>query len=108
MNAQTLRALRASIAHWKRMAKNGIKGKDEPYAEECALCALFLAEGCFRCPVFKSTGEEECGHTPYFEARDNYEFGKYTGKDSNFKISARKEVQFLESLLPVKSKSRKL
>lgn len=102
MNAPTLKALRASIAHWKRMAERGYGkpgSKDEPTARNCALCAMFAPLGgklCQGCPVMNKTTQQFCIGTPYSAARRFWRSEIQTA----FKRAASKELAFLRSLLP--------
>lgn len=114
MNKETEKALRESIAHWKRMADFGLDGGDRPFSEHCHLCERFCDEGrengdiveCVisggdmgiveKCPVFKKTGEIFCGGSPYGAAFKAWE----AGYEERFKFLANEEVNFLKSLLP--------
>lgn len=99
MNAATLDALRASIAHWERLAagdrKEGIKSDD------CALCALFAKHCCQSCPVAQATGRRYCYGSPYHKAACHYvkrdDSPKAWGK---WIAAAKAELDFLKNLLP--------
>ena len=83
-------ALKRSIAHWERMAS----GADEvPNAESCALCTLYIKNGCKACPIAQHTGQMRCGGTPYNAAY--YAFLHREG----FRTAAQAEVNFLRTLL---------
>lgn len=107
MNKSTLVALKGSIAKWQAIAKGtGIdRGMDN-----CPLCQKFytlerahVEEGCNSCPVFKKTGLQGCGGTPYDDWVSNPSvFGRAT--TPKFKKIARDEVKFLKSLLPKEKK----
>lgn len=59
MNATTLKALRASIAHWKRMATGKQRKHEAPNGDNCSLCARFnntWFSTCTGCPVANKTG----------------------------------------------------
>lgn len=104
MNAQTLKALKSSIAHWKRLAAGKRRLGEGIGANSCALCRLFLGKQitCRGCPVSKHTGEKTCVGTPYWRAE---QAGETYGLDSErFKLEAAKELAFLESLLPKRRK----
>lgn len=100
MPAATLKALKASIAHWRRMADGKAHGGEEPYGEHCALCDMFLNEfnRCTGCPVATRTGEIDCNNTPYWKARNAWD--DYGRDSKHFRAAARKELAFLKSLLP--------
>lgn len=87
MNAETLTALRGSIAKWRAIvAGTGINRGPS----DCPLCKLFFfVRRCVGCPVFERTGETGCGGTPY----SDYE------KNGELEV-AKAELDFLISLLP--------
>ena len=73
----------------------------------CALCERFYSLNCSHttkngeefCPVHKATGREDCHGSPYYEAQN----ACYLSKNLKaFLKSAKKEREFLESLLPAK------
>lgn len=86
MNKATLKALKASIKHWQT---------DTPpmMASDCALCNRFhyacrksySSTGEY-CPIFKQTGKRGCAETPYV-------FNPTL-------VTRKKEIEFLQSLLP--------
>lgn len=99
MNAQTLKALKDAIKHWVRLRDR--VSKEEPGADNCPLCTLFLCEDtlsikCRKCPVYKSTGKVGCLDTPYQVAADSI----WLLGDNVRKINCQKEIDFLKSLLP--------
>jgi hypothetical protein len=110
MNEKTLKALKESIEHWKRLAK-GTEGEDYG-GPECALCKKFnhfvnenipLEDSCKGCPVFQKTGEKYCRDTPYElieTEEDSYTHRSDFIKTEVFQLLAQEEVKFLESLLP--------
>jgi len=110
MNAKTLKALKDSIAHWKRMATGMARNLETPKGDHCALCRRFYDQDgkdiCEGCPVKNKTGHRCCNETPYYAAwiahRDN-------GMDSPaFRRAAEDMLAFLQSLLPPrKPKPRK-
>jgi hypothetical protein len=105
MNARTLKALRGSIAHWKRMATGKARSDEKPYADYCDLCTLFLKGDCSGCPVMERTGKYSCLETPYYAAHGAYiSYGKHSRK---FKAAAKKELTFLRSLLPKRKRTGK-
>lgn len=128
MNAATLRALKQSIAHWKRLVKTtpGPLATETPYADECPLCKLFLPslkdkgpkeKDCLGCPVFESgylNQRKHCSNTPYREAESAWWHVVSSGPimqmisgtyfHERWKEQAKTELLFLQSLLPVKRK----
>lgn len=120
MNPKTLKALKESIAHWKRM-KQDPKCGDEPAGWDCALCRRFnsfchtfggerYAFGGERCPVAAAAGSLNCSNTPYSSARDAwYYYHEQGGKTRlrQWRTAAQREIDFLESLLPKKKAKRK-
>jgi hypothetical protein len=107
MNAETLDALKSSIAHWRRM-RDDRKCEEGPGATGCALCALFLTEvnKCLGCPVYERTGLPLCRGTPYKEARAFWWDRLWNGRTWDaWQRAATKEIRFLESLLPKKGQS---
>ena len=111
MKPRVLKALKASIAHWKRMRKGTQKANESPDGECCPLCNLFrsLCVGCSKCPVYKRTLRRGCHGTPWFGARYNFIM---RDRGSVFKEAwektANAEIAFLKSLLPVKKKVKKV
>ena len=112
MKPITLRALKASIAHWKRNAADPKKA--EISASACALCRRFndLSNPLFCkrklkneievCPVFRVTGKDSCKGSPYTAFHDAWGTA-YDNKEWDIKKLtklANDEVEFLESLLP--------
>lgn len=100
MNAETKKALEESIAHWERMRDDPNRG-EQPIAEECPLCELYIPWDCHDCPVAEATGLAYCSYTPYYEAAALF----YKLKKSEIQIeqwhqAAQAEIDFLKSLLP--------
>jgi hypothetical protein len=109
MDAETLEALRGSIAKWEGIVA-GTDKNDGPY--NCPLCLKFNSciEGsrnyvepptglvvCDGCPVQAATGKNACGGSPY----EAYEEGEDEELDEEEMISlAQAELDFLKSLLP--------
>jgi hypothetical protein len=102
MNKQTLGALRGSIQKWKRIVVG--TGIDNG-THNCPLCTLFYADDCIGCPVAKKTGLSCCMATPYEAYEKIVPLGKKS-KSIGATAAAKKELQFLQSLLP-KKKTRK-
>jgi len=84
MNPETLAALQASIAKWRRVCLN-----PSEVQEDCPLCDLFRKIGCDGCPVFTRTRYPYCLATPYIAWYFDHS-----------PIHALAELRFLESLLP--------
>jgi len=103
MNAQTLEALKASIAKWERNAEAKTPAEYRTGESDCPLCALFIyPDRCEGCPVFEKTGERFCKGTPYIDAssaRTWWGFGDGIAADRAH-AAARDEVAFLKSLQP--------
>lgn len=102
MNAKTLKALRSSIAHWRRMATGRALPGEVPYGSQCALCNIFLSQACRGCPVMKKTMNCSCGNTPFCYALQAFQRGGLSS--SEFQMYATDELKFLKSLLPKKKK----
>jgi hypothetical protein len=103
MNKKTLTALQKSIEKWERVIR-----LENVYEEkgllDCALCDLFFFEPnyCRGCPVEAVTGLRGCFGTPYvgfstYKAFLEIEKVPWSSKAA---IWARKELNFLKSLLP--------
>lgn len=93
MNPATAQALEQSIEKWKARAAGELS---DASSTDCPLCHLFHSiynpgNSCRGCPVYISTGEVNCGCTPF----ENYA----TAYSRNRKIeAAKREVEFLEAL----------
>jgi hypothetical protein len=106
LNEQQLTALKDSIEHWRRMAEGVPNVGEEPYSSDCSLCTQFRYSNysndysgyCIDCPVAISVLHGYCARTPYRAAEEA--FSLYGGNSIQFKAAARKELEFLESLLP--------
>lgn len=110
MKPGTLKALKESIAHWKRMKENW-KIDERPNASYCALCARFdkYRDGILceidgeGCPVMEKTGQPACFGTPYEAAKNAHPRNKFEVTRLvilNWRRAAQAEIDFLESLLP--------
>ena len=86
MDAKTLKALKASIAHWEEVEEGPWQ---QVGPKECALCDLFYGSKCEGCPVAIKAQAPLCRNTPYGPFISNR-----TSKN------ARAELDFLRSLLP--------
>lgn len=101
MNAKTKKALEGSIAKWKRNARARTPEIVRLSVADCPLCDLYWDSYCDGCPVALRTGEAKCRETPYIDAasaHDDWEWGDSDG--GPFRTAAKKEVEFLRSLLP--------
>ena len=97
MTKRQLKALKASINHWTRLANGTQRADEKPLAAHCALCKLYAKAGCESCPVKQRTGKSSCLDTPYYKAGD-----AWSSKDPVFfRSRAQEELNFLKSLLPV-------
>lgn len=107
MNAKTLKALKGSIAHWERLSSGTAKSGEDVTSKSCPLCKLFLRENsCEGCPVAKATKKWYCVGSPWERVRA-VELGRGLRCDE-FKEAAKKELQFLKSLLPNKKTTKLL
>jgi len=113
MEKQTVRAIWGSIEKWVKIIR--LEGWDEQ-ANNCPLCALFYTKRknhCLGCPIFLATGARYCRNTPY----DNWDIHQEGWHPiPNFERSiicptclplARKELAFLQSLLPKREREKK-
>ena len=103
MAAETLEALRGSIAKWEHIVDGtGLQlGPDN-----CPLCLRFnpmknpsALSGCADCPVAQKTGRPVCEGTPY----DDYSEAEESDDDDaeeRMEFHAKAELDFLKSLLP--------
>lgn len=99
MNPATLKALKQSIAHWKRLSTGKRRLGERVGASQCALCSLFLhIHSCKGCPVADKVERSGCSLTPYGHARDAHD--AYGIDSPEFKAAAKVELKFLQSLLP--------
>lgn len=98
MDSNTLQALQESIIKWEKNYANPLQAKIS--SKDCPLCQMFNAPGrnnpCKGCPINDVTNDG-CYNTPYEEFY--YEF-TYSPTESNLKMLAHKELEFLKSLLP--------
>src|SRR5512143_419753 len=99
MDAKTLDALKASIAHWQEnLAKAKAGERFETGPSECALCHLFFFyDACCGCPVEARTGLAGCRGTPY---DDVFKAIRKRKNAHDLVKSCEAEVEFLQSLLP--------
>lgn len=101
MDAETLKALKGSIAKWQAIVDG--TGVDEGSAN-CPLCQKFrfivaYKYRCDGCPVREKTGEPDCAGSPY----EDYSMkAHFTDEfiDEEINAAAQAELDFLISLLP--------
>jgi hypothetical protein len=118
MPVKTLRALRASIAHWKRMRDGKDRANESPNGSSCALCLRYrnnascLDKDGNVCPLGRKFGE--CSYfnrkNPYWVAYNSwFKWHESTEEGLSAWIrAANRMIKALESLLPVKeSKARR-
>lgn len=113
MDAETLEALKGSIAKWQAIVDG--TGIDEG-TSNCPLCALFYNsceyddDGyeniCQGCPVMAVTGYDDCGGSPYsdwarlfYNPADPSSLPRKPTTQEHF-AAAIAELEFLQSLLP--------
>lgn len=116
MPARTLKALKASIEKWRKNENGDFQGV---FSDSCPLCKLFHDgdnlnvqpdKNCHGCPVFEQTYRPECAGTPWYRARDAYweeedrtimnDGAQFRPQSKRFLEAAKREREFLESLLP--------
>lgn len=94
MDDRALKALKGSIAHWRRVEVDRREPVGVPY---CPLCKEFYGKSstpaCGGCPISAKTGRTFCRGTPVAD---------YLGSDPEpiRRLIAGAEREFLESLLP--------
>lgn len=99
MNAKSKKALKDSIAHWRRMAAGTERENEAPCPHDCALCAAHPR--CHNCPVKNLTGHGGCDNTPYTRAYEAwYGWRKGRGSEIEFREAATVQLNFLRALLP--------
>lgn len=97
-------AIRESIAHWVRMRDmtDFSNPKEEPYANDCPLCKLYLFDSCQDCDIYIKTGRTDCKFSEYANAIRAW--GRlFTGTWSRrleWSYRSQLMINFLESLLP--------
>lgn len=107
MDAETLEALRGSIAKWEGIVAGTVV---DECGDNCPLCQRFnpvinpavrRQDACRGCPVMAATGEKFCYASPYgaYAALDD----DCDGDEAELKALAQAELDFLKSLLPPES-----
>lgn len=112
-NRDVIRATKLCVAHWRRMETGTEETGEKPSGSWCALCAMFLGQGCAGCPVMAVTYPEGfgahdmakcgCSGTPYDEAYRKYR-AMVDGRmspvaEADFRRAAGRERRFLEKVL---------
>jgi hypothetical protein len=99
---ETIRKWEWLVAYLENSANNEIPST---YGEACALCIQYYDTGeskCSGCPVFNVTKRCDCHGTPYWDYRFEADSMAYNdGPHKELALdAARREVEFLKSLLP--------
>jgi hypothetical protein len=108
MDAETLEALRGSIAKWEGIVAGTLPDMG---IENCSLCQRFAHENCHGCPVMLRTGKSDCVSTPYMQWHtvcpwseadigDGEPVNERWAKTDAHRRAAQAELDFLKSLLP--------
>lgn len=109
MSKRMLTALQKSIKHWEENVAANNPGGATFGEWNCALCKIYSGrENCGVCPVAQAVARNYCAETPYYKAtcaHDEWEDAHLGGDRANkartvFRRAARKELKFLQSLLP--------
>jgi hypothetical protein len=113
MKSDTLKALKASIEHWKENVEKAKEGKlsdKDINSDTCPLCGLF-DEDCERagevCPIAKGQVDISCkcgcGHTPWHDVKTAFE-----DELKDILPAVKRELSFLKSLLPKKKQMNEI
>lgn len=109
MDAETLEALRGSIAKWEGIVAGTMK---DECSSNCPLCQKFnfsenpgmlRKDSCRGCPVMARTGHQFCDDSPYERYADMAEAiedGDEDYSEEEMRRVAQEELDFLKSLLP--------
>jgi hypothetical protein len=106
MDDRTLTALKASIAKWERNSRVTVPMNFLSGPNDCDLCILFHDKDCLGCPVMESSGQPFCIATPYGlaeKAKYKWLSDSTQNNKARAREAARAEVEFLKSLLPLKT-----
>lgn len=106
-----VRALRQSIEKWKMNSEAKFPENADMGPTSCPLCLMFNPEAapvspllCVGCPVYEHTGKQYCEKTPYDRCHMAHSHWELEPKNRHLRRRytdwAKKEVAFLESLLP--------
>ena len=63
----SIKALKESIEHWKRLEEGEPNYNETPHGDNCPLCQLYDEESddCFGCPIREKTKQDQCAGTPW-------------------------------------------
>lgn len=102
MDERTAEALEASIKHWEENREVSKPEQAKIDANDCALCNLYVLDGCEGCPVAQRSGHKGCHGSPYFDARFTLADWRKWPDDPDRKQAWQKacdaEIAFLKSL----------
>ena len=107
MKAAVLTALKGSIKKWQGIVAG--TGNDNGTAN-CPLCVMFYnqSESCQGCPVQERVEMAGCGGTPWVDwSLSHVGPMPYANTTDEHTKLAKKELRFLQSLLPKKKKTVK-
>ena len=99
-DADTIRRLKLSIAHWNRHATGKALIDESVYSYDCALCLRFavVSRNCKGCPVMAKTGQRWCHGGPWKAAERLFKEKKMK-QSAAFRKAAAKMRDFLKGLL---------
>ena len=102
LDADGRKRLRASIAHWKRLATGKQRAGEEANSDHCALCARWFDDDCVTsstdaCPVYQATGRSFCHRSPFDCA--SRAATRHGLASPEFRAAAEVELAFLRDLL---------
>ena len=102
LDADGRKRLRASIAHWKRLATGQRHPGERCYSDHCALCERWLGYDCVKpradaCPVYQATNDSHCYRSPYNAAERTAD--RFGLDAPEFLAAAEAELAFLRDLL---------
>jgi hypothetical protein len=107
MTNTALQALKGSIKHWEELAAGYGGVFNTPSSPYCPLCKHFIRDVCRGCPVREKTQAPLCQNSPFSSIQSMWDKDLITPKNDYkylkskvFKAAAKKELEFLESLLP--------
>ena len=82
MREINLKLMKETFIKWDKIYK--MIGNDEGVSN-CPLCKEYYFWNCYRCPIYKFTGERECEKTPYMEWHNHW----FTTHSKNVNIKNR-------------------
>jgi hypothetical protein len=95
LSLRQIKALKASISHWKRNASASSFNEVQIGPEFCALCKNYWVTSCKNCPVKLHTKKSFCGGTPW----ERCSCSKMGGDFLSLIEAAKAELRFLQSIL---------